>query len=111
MTTAAQLATHREARVGHGHRMLGSAAEAGDAGQETRLPCLEGLDGRASLRARLCRIATSAGLGTLAGRERPPRPGTAGSRASTASTTPAGTTGPSPGWPQGRQGPDRTPLP
>jgi RNA polymerase sigma-70 factor (ECF subfamily) len=60
MRTVAQLDAHRQALVGHCHRMLGSAAEADDAVQETlvrawRAP--EGFDGRSSIRTWLYRIA------------------------------------------------------
>jgi RNA polymerase sigma-70 factor (ECF subfamily) len=77
MTTAKQLETHREALVGHCYRMLGSAAEADDAVQETLVRAwraLEGFDGRASLRTWLYRIATNVCLDALADRARRERP-------------------------------------
>src|SRR5690242_12026817 len=85
MRTAEELATHREALVGHCYRMLGSAAEADDAVQETLVRAwraLEGFDGRASLRTWLYRIATHVCLDLLADRSRRERPvalGAAGS--------------------------------
>lgn len=84
MTTADQLETHRQALVGHCYRMLGSAAEADDAVQETLLRAWraqDGFDGRASLRTWLYRIATNVCLDALAdraGRERPVAMGPAG---------------------------------
>jgi RNA polymerase sigma-70 factor (ECF subfamily) len=75
--TAQQLETHREALVGHCYRMLGSAAEADDAVQETLVRAwraLEGFDGRASLRTWLYRIATHVCLDALADRARRERP-------------------------------------
>jgi RNA polymerase sigma-70 factor, ECF subfamily len=77
MTTAANLEPHREALVGHCYRMLGSAAEADDAVQETLVRAwraLEGFDGRASLRTWLYRIATNVCLDALADRSRRERP-------------------------------------
>lgn len=83
--TAEQLHTHREALVGHCYRMLGSAAEADDAVQETMVRAwraLDGFDGRSSLRTWLYRIATNVcldALGDRARRERPMAVGPAGS--------------------------------
>jgi RNA polymerase sigma-70 factor, ECF subfamily len=77
MTTAEQLEAHREALVGHCYRMLGSAAEADDAVQETLVRAwraLEGFDRRASLRTWLYRIATNVCLDALADRARRERP-------------------------------------
>ncbi|BDG05148.1 sigma-70 family RNA polymerase sigma factor [Anaeromyxobacter oryzae] len=77
MMTAEQLEVHREALVGHCYRMLGSAAEADDAVQETLVRAwraLEGFDGRASLRTWLYRIATHVCLDALADRARRERP-------------------------------------
>lgn len=75
--TADQLEVHRQALVGHCYRMLGSAAEADDAVQETLVRAwraLEGFDGRSSLRTWLYRIATNVCLDELAGRMRRERP-------------------------------------
>src|SRR5512134_2563516 len=77
MMTAEQLEAHREALVGHCYRMLGSAAEADDAVQETLVRAwraLEGFDGRASLRTWLYRIATNVCLDALADGARRVRP-------------------------------------
>jgi RNA polymerase sigma-70 factor (ECF subfamily) len=77
MMTAQQLEVHREALVGHCYRMLGSAAEADDAVQETLVRAwraLEGFGGRASLRTWLYRIATNVCLDALADRVRRERP-------------------------------------
>jgi RNA polymerase sigma-70 factor (ECF subfamily) len=77
MTTSEQLETHRQALVGHCYRMLGSAAEADDAVQETLVRAwraLEAFDGRASLRTWLYRIATNVCLDALADRGRRERP-------------------------------------
>jgi RNA polymerase sigma-70 factor, ECF subfamily len=77
MMTTEQLAAHREALVGHCYRMLGSAAEADDAAQETLVRAwraLEAFDGRASLRTWLYRIATNVCLDALSDRSRRERP-------------------------------------
>jgi RNA polymerase sigma-70 factor (ECF subfamily) len=77
MMTAERLEAHRPALVGHCYRMLGSAAEADDAVQETLVRAwraLEGFDGRASLRTWLYRIATRVCLDALADRGRRERP-------------------------------------
>lgn len=74
---ARHLEAHRHALVGHCYRMLGSAAEADDAVQETLVRAwraLEGFDGRASLRTWLYRIATRVCLDALADRGRRERP-------------------------------------
>jgi RNA polymerase sigma-70 factor (ECF subfamily) len=83
MTTAnaAELERHRGALVGHCYRMLGSAAEADDAVQETLVRAWRGLggfDGRSSLRTWLTRIATRVCLDALADRSRRERPVTLG---------------------------------
>src|SRR5512142_453873 len=75
--TAEQLDHHRPALVGHCYRMLGSAAEADDAVQETLVRAwraLEGFGGRSSLRTWLYRIATNGCLDALADRARRERP-------------------------------------
>jgi len=75
--TATQLEEHRAALTGHCYRMLGSAAEADDAVQETVLRAwrsLERFDGRASLRTWLYRIATNVCLDALADRSQRARP-------------------------------------
>jgi len=77
MTAAETLELHRPALVGHCYRMLGSAAEADDAVQETLVRAwraLEGFDGRASLRTWLYRIATHVCLDALSDRARRERP-------------------------------------
>ncbi len=77
MMPAEQLEAHRPALVGHCYRMLGSAAEADDAVQETLVRAwraLDGFDGRASLRTWLYRIATRVCLDALADRARRERP-------------------------------------
>ncbi len=85
VVTASQLELHRAALMGHCYRMLGSAAEAEDAVQETMVRAwrsLSQLVGRASLRAWLYRIATRVCLDVLAEprfRTRPVHIGTAGS--------------------------------
>ena len=75
--TATQLEEQRAALTGHCYRMLGSAAEADDAVQETVLRAwrsLERFDGRASLRTWLYRIATNVCLDALADRSQRARP-------------------------------------
>lgn len=80
-----QLEEHRTALTGHCYRMLGSAAEADDAVQETMLRAWRNLDRfeeRAALRTWLHRIATRVcldALGERARRERPMELGPAGS--------------------------------
>lgn len=77
MTTTERLEAHREALVGHCYRMLGSAAEADDAVQETLVRAWRGLGafgGRASLRTWLYRIATNVCLDAIADRSRRERP-------------------------------------
>jgi RNA polymerase sigma-70 factor (ECF subfamily) len=77
MPNVETLEVHRPALVGHCYRMLGSAAEADDAVQETLVRAwraLEGFDGRASLRTWLYRIATNVCLDALADRSRRERP-------------------------------------
>lgn len=85
VVTASQLEQHRAALTGHCYRMLGSAAEAEDAVQETMVRAwrsLSQLAGRAALRAWLYRIATRVCLDVLAAprfRTRPVQMGAAGS--------------------------------
>jgi RNA polymerase sigma-70 factor (ECF subfamily) len=77
MMTAEHLEAHREVLTGHCYRMLGSAAEADDAVQETLLRALRALDrfdGRASIRTWLYRIATNVCLDALGERARRERP-------------------------------------
>lgn len=77
MATTAQLEEHRTALTGHCYRMLGSAAEADDAVQETMVRAWRSLDrfeGRSSLRTWLYRIATHVCLDALADRSRRARP-------------------------------------
>ena len=75
--TVRDLAQHRAALTGHCYRMLGSAAEADDAVQETMVRAWRALDrfeGRASLRTWLLRIATRVCLDALNDRTRRARP-------------------------------------
>jgi len=71
--TVADLEAHRVALTGHCYRMLGSAAEADDAVQETMIRAWRGLDKfdrRSSLRTWLYRIATNVCLDELEARSR-----------------------------------------
>ncbi len=75
--TVRDLESHRAALTGHCYRMLGSAAEADDAVQETMVRAWRALDrfeGRASLRTWLLRIATRVCLDALNDRTRRARP-------------------------------------
>ncbi|HTN92270.1 MAG TPA: sigma-70 family RNA polymerase sigma factor [Sorangium sp.] len=75
--TARLLEEHRAALTGHCYRMLGSAAEADDAVQETMVRAWRSLDqfeGRAALRTWLYRIATHVCLDALNERSRRARP-------------------------------------
>ncbi|MCY0986729.1 sigma-70 family RNA polymerase sigma factor [Nannocystis sp. ILAH1] len=75
--TANDLEQHRAALTGHCYRMLGSAAEADDAVQDTLVRAWRALDrfeGRSSLRTWLYRIATRVCLDALSRRSRRARP-------------------------------------
>ncbi len=77
MLTAHHLEEHRVALTGHCYRMLGSAAEADDAVQETLIRAWKSLDrfeGRAALRTWLHRIATRVCLDAIDERSRRARP-------------------------------------
>ncbi|ATB35631.1 RNA polymerase sigma factor [Cystobacter fuscus] len=77
MDTAHALEEHRAALTGHCYRMLGSAAEADDAVQETMVRAWRNLDRfeqRASLRTWLYRIATRVCLDALSENSRRIRP-------------------------------------
>lgn len=73
MTSPVSLEAHRPALFGHCYRMLGSAAEAEDAVQETLVRGWHGLErfeGRSSLKTWLYRIATNVCLDVLRARRR-----------------------------------------
>lgn len=77
LATDLDLEAHRTALTGHCYRMLGSAAEADDAVQETMVRAWRSLDrfeGRAALRTWLLRIATRVCLDALEDRARRARP-------------------------------------
>jgi RNA polymerase sigma-70 factor (ECF subfamily) len=77
MPTPDDLERHRAALTGHCYRMMGSAADADDAVQETMVRAWRGLEGfeeRASLCTWLTRIATRVCLDALADRSRRLRP-------------------------------------
>lgn len=70
---ARQVEAHRAALIGHCYRMLGSAAEAEDAVQETMLRAFRSMaqfEGRSSLKTWLYRIATRVCLDVLSSEER-----------------------------------------
>src|SRR3954453_8729611 len=73
----ADLEAHRPALTGHCYRMLGSAADADDAVQETIVRAWRSLDrfeGRASLKTWLYRIATNVCIDELSDVSRRMRP-------------------------------------
>lgn len=73
----AEFETHRPAITGHCYRMLGSAADAEDAAQDTFVRAWQSLDrfeGRASLKTWLYRIATNVCLDALSDKARRFRP-------------------------------------
>lgn len=75
--TELDLEAHRPALLGHCYRMLGSAADADDAVQDTMVRAIRGLSGftgRAALRTWLLRIATNVCLDELSRRKRRARP-------------------------------------
>jgi RNA polymerase sigma-70 factor (ECF subfamily) len=75
--SASELDAHRTALNGHCYRMMGSAADAEDAAQETLVRAWshrERFDGRSSLRTWLYRIATNVCLDQLAQSKRRARP-------------------------------------
>jgi len=83
MITVHDLEEHRAALTGHCYRMLGSAADADDAVQETMLRAWRGserFDGRSSLLTWLFRISTNVCLDALSERSRRERPVEAGPR-------------------------------
>lgn len=97
MFTVHNLEEHRTALTGHCYRMLGSAAEADDAVQETMVRAwrsLERFEERASLRTWLYRIATRVCLDTLtdgAHRFRPVEMGPVGTVCDTLTALPGST--------------------
>jgi RNA polymerase sigma-70 factor (ECF subfamily) len=77
MVTPEHLEAHRAALTGHCYRMLGSAAEADDAVQETLVRAwraAESFEGRSSVKTWLHRIATRVCLDALADPSRRARP-------------------------------------